>query len=72
MQEDKIMEDDGPWYLSARFWTITLTINAIVGLIIFEITWASTKRYRNPIKELDERFPMYRRIDAANWNKLRL
>ena len=53
-------------------WTTTYTllvINAVIGLIIFEWAWSKTYRFRNPIKELDDMFPAYKRHDALKWKK---
>ena len=49
---------------------ILLIINALAGLIAFEWGWRSTYRFRNPIKELDDQFPAYRRLDAFKWRKI--
>ena len=46
-----------------------ILINAILGLIAFEYAWSKTKTYRNPIEELDNKFPAYRRTDAKKWVK---
>ena len=43
---------------------ILLIINAVLGLIIFEWSWAKCYRFRNPIKELDDLIPEWRRDDA--------
>ena len=53
-----------------EWYYILLIINAVCGLIAFEWTWRKTYRYRNPIKELDEQFPAYRRLDAFKWRKI--
>ena len=50
-------------------WIILPVLNAIAGLIAFEWGWKRTWRYRHPIKELDEKFPAYRRTDAVKWVK---
>ena len=46
-----------------------IALNAILGLIAFECAWSKTKFYRNPIQELDEKFPAFRRTDAKKWVK---
>ena len=46
---------------------ILLVINALLGVAIFERTWQSTSRFRNPNKDLDTLFPAFRRDDAARW-----
>ena len=53
-----------------EWYYILLIINAVCGLITFEVTWWKTYRFRNPIKELDEQFPAYRRFDAFRWRKI--
>ena len=56
-------------YIHGTWVGTVLLVHAILGLIAFEWAWKSTYRYRNPILELDERFPAYRRTDAMKWNK---
>ena len=46
-----------------------LSLNALIGLIMFEYAWAKSYRARNPIKELDDMFPAYKRHDALKWKK---
>ena len=48
---------------------ILLTVNALIGLALFEWAWAKSYRFRNPIKELDDMFPATKRIDATKWKK---
>ena len=36
---------------------------------MFERAWAKSYRARNPIKELDDMFPAYKRHDAPKWRK---
>ena len=43
---------------------ILLILNAVLGIIIFEWCWSKTYRFRNPIKELDDMVPEWRRDDA--------
>ena len=51
-------------------WTnILIVLNAVLGLAAFEWAWHKTRRYRNPIQELDRQFPEIRRFDAPNWVK---
>ena len=51
-------------------WTnILLGANAILGLVAFEWAWYKTRRFRNPILELDTQFPELRRLDAPKWAK---
>ena len=52
-------------------WTyLLLILNALVGLAIFEYSWASTKKMRREDSERDKDFPWYKRLDAPKWNKL--
>ena len=60
---------DSNWSIHAGWITVVIVLNAILGLIMFEWAWKDTYRYRNPIKELDDKFPAYRRTDAAKWKK---
>ena len=46
-----------------------LLVNAVLGIIAFEWAWHKTRRFRNPIKELDEKFFMQARYDAVTWRK---
>ena len=48
-----------------------LIVNALLGIAIFEWAWSKTYRYRNPNKEINDRFPMYRRNDAPEWSRLK-
>ena len=54
---------------STRLWLILASINAVLGLILFEWAWYKTKRARNPIQELNAQFPELCRHDAPNWQK---
>jgi hypothetical protein len=55
------------WFNS--WWFILIIINAILGLIVFELVWKRTIRYRRPIKELNDLFPAFRRNDSVHWKK---
>lgn len=44
-------------------------LNAILGLIIFEYCWYKMWRFRQPIKELEDLMPAYRRYDSNKWSK---
>jgi 1-acyl-sn-glycerol-3-phosphate acyltransferase len=46
--------------------------NAVVGIILFELSWCKTSRYRNAPKEMLDMFPAFCRRDAPKWNKLLL
>lgn len=47
-------------------------VNAVLGLIVFEWAWYKTRRFRNPIIELNAQFPELSRNDAPNWRKWKL
>ena len=50
-------------------WVWILIINALLGLILFELAYNHIRRFRHPNQDLEELFPAYRRRDALNWNK---
>ena len=58
------MEED-----SIRMWLIILTVNAILGLLLFEWAWFKTRRSRAPIHELNAQFPELSRPEAPRWKK---
>ena len=60
----------GRWDFVSEWWFILVSTNAVIGLLWFEYAWAKLARYRDPIKELDELLPAYRRDDALKWSKL--
>lgn len=50
---------------------ILLTLNAVLGIYLFERTWKNVERFRNPPSaELDNLFPAFRRRDAVRWRKM--
>ena len=49
--------------------SIIFVLNSLIGLTLFEWAWAKSYRVRNPIKELDDMFPAYKRLDATKWKK---
>ena len=51
------------WYL------ILLIINAILGLAAFEWAWLQMKPFRNYVKERDDRYPPFKRLDVLKWRK---
>lgn len=51
------------------WWFILLVVNALTGIVLLEMAWKNTERFRNPVKELDDLFPAFRRNDAKNWKK---
>ena len=51
---------------------ITVGVNAFIGLLLFEFAWYKTRRFRQPITELNAQFPELCRNDAPNWRKWKL
>ena len=51
---------------------IGLGCNALCGLVLFEWAWYKTRRFRNPILELNAQFPELARHDAPKWRKWKL
>ena len=49
-----------------------IAANAVLGIALLEYAWFKTRRYRNPIKELNAQFPELCRNDAPNWQKWKL
>ena len=63
-------DSQGTWE-NWQIWTLVLLgINAILGIMMLEWAWKKTQNFRNPIKELDDLFPAYRRVDATKWRKI--
>ena len=57
-------------YWPMMTWTnIILIANSVLGLLVFEWAWYRSRRFRNPIQELDAQFPELRRFDAPKWKK---
>jgi hypothetical protein len=44
-------------------------LNGLLGLFIFESTWARTKKHREVDEVRDNHFPAWRRYDAPGWRK---
>ena len=49
--------------------SVFLVINAVLGLLCFEWAWHKTRRFRNPIIELNAQFPELCRHDAPKWRR---
>ena len=53
-------------WIHAIIWPV---INALLGILVFELSWAKTR----PIREIDEArdslYPSFRRYDAKNWRR---
>ena len=58
-----------PWTDSLTLWNFVIFMNALCGLIIFELSWYKFRRFRSPNKDLDAIYPAYRRDDAIHWQK---
>ena len=59
----------GSWTIDLTFWNVVIILNAVLGLILFELAWFKFRRFRNPNKDLDAIYPAYRREDALSWKK---
>ena len=62
----------GPIVPYINWYSVLLVLNAIIGLIAFEWGWRKTRRFRNPIEELNAQFPELCREDARHWKKWKL
>jgi hypothetical protein len=52
-----------------EWYVILLILNGIVGLVAFEWAWIQMKPFRNVVKERDEQYPPFRRLDVHLWKK---
>ena len=59
----------GHWWPLVTWTNIFLIANAIAGVCAFEWAWHKTRRFRNPIIELNAQFPELCRYDAPKWQK---
>ena len=61
------------WYLTyyMRLKYSLMIVNAFYGLILFELAWRDTYRFRQIDEERDKLFPAFRRLDVKYWNKLK-
>ena len=44
-----------------------IATNAISGILLLEWAWKKNVRFREPIQELEDLMPAFRRYDAKNW-----
>ena len=44
---------------------ILLIANALIGLILFELSWAMTSKLREVNEERDKKYPSRRRLDIG-------
>ena len=49
-----------------------IALNAITGLISFELAWYKLRRFRKPIHELNAQFPELAKQEAVTWKKWKL
>ena len=64
------MEDITKDYLIAL--GVLFLVNALVGIALLEWAWYKSRRFRQPIHELTEKFPWWSRPDAPKWKKWKL
>ena len=61
--------------MASQAWTwsswqvILILLNALCGLIAFEISWKRTYGHRHPNPEIAQVVPAFRRTDIARWRK---
>ena len=46
-----------------------LIVNAILGVILFELNWKKFQRFIHPVKEVNEAFQAWVRPDVMTWQK---
>jgi hypothetical protein len=51
------------------WWKALLVGNAVLGYSLLELAWRLIPRYLTPNEDRDSRFPAFRRLDCANWQK---
>ena len=51
------------------FISTVLVLNALLGLILFEWSWANAKPIREIDEKRDSKYPAFRRYDALHWKK---
>jgi len=49
-----------------------MTVQAIIGLLLFEYAWSVTKRQQKRNKEREAKFHSYVRLDAGKWSRWKL
>ena len=68
---DPSLEEPAFWRFNS-WYSILLITNAVLGLVLLEVSWYRSRRFRNPIPELESKMAAFNRIDAQRWNKLLL
>ncbi len=53
-------------WVHAIIWPV---LNALIGLLIFEWSWAQCKPIININETRDSRYPAFRRYDASKWRR---
>ena len=43
----------GEWWPALTWLNFLLVANTVLGILVFEVAWHKTRRFRKPIKELD-------------------
>ena len=61
-------EEEVAYFWLNYFW-IYLATQAVIGIILFEYSWAKTSRYREGNEEMDASYPTANRKDAKNWKR---
>lgn len=61
----------GGYYLTnyIRWWQSCLIVNALYGLLFFELAWRDTYRFRQVDEARDSLFPAFRRLDVKTWSR---
>ena len=58
--------------MEITFWRVAVALNALLGWLLLEWSWAKFRRFRLPLKDLDAIYPAYARTDAPKWQKWKL
>ena len=70
ISEEATIDTDDVGYKWLLDWRIVLLVlNCVIGLSLFEFAWYYTSKFRDPIPELNDLMPHYRRDDATKWRK---
>ena len=51
---------------------LSMLFEILLGLLLFEWSWAKTLRVRQPVESRDSLFPAWRRKDTFQWSKLKM
>ena len=74
MNDTIVMIDESSTFLETlvknnKSLAIGLTINAVLGLVIFEYAYWQSRRLRNVDEDRDSKFPAMRRTDVRKWRR---